>query len=178
MKRSVGDKPLQPIFLRTPYNYDMNAAGDESGLRCTDPTRTKQSFKEECDINTLVERFAITGEIPAADRVPLPIDVGTGMDFKDAMNQVVAARESFDQLPAKVRARFDNDPARFLDFVHEDDPDNKLQLKKWGLLKPEEPKPPLDTTAPLPDTTLPPKAPQKAPEPPKGGLGDNQKGVT
>lgn len=51
-------------FLRTPYNYDMNAAGDESGLRCEDATRAQQQFKEESDINTIVARFGLTGEMP------------------------------------------------------------------------------------------------------------------
>lgn len=164
------DEEVKPPFLRTPYNYDRNKASDAAGLDCKDATRTKQSFKDECDINTLVERFSITGEIPTSDRIPLPVDIGTGMDFKDAMNQVVAARESFDQLPAKVRARFDNDPARFLDFVHYDE-DARDDLKKWGLLKPEEPQAP-------PPAPNPPPVAEKAPEAPKGDQATPQKGVT
>ena len=45
-----------PVFLRAFNNYDMGAVSDETGLRCEDASLTKQSFAEECDINTIVRK--------------------------------------------------------------------------------------------------------------------------
>lgn len=36
-------------------------------------------------------------------------------DYQTALNQVIEAEEAFDALPAKVRARFDNQPVDFLE---------------------------------------------------------------
>lgn len=118
-------------FFRTPFNYDRNAASDDSGLRCDDPTRTQQHFREECDINTIVERFGLTGELPSDLRVPQYGDFTNVFDYHSAMNAVAAANESFDLLPASIRARFENDPAQFVDFCT--DPANKDELIKMGL---------------------------------------------
>ena len=49
------------VFLRTPYNCDRDAATNESGLRCEDASLAQQHFKEECDINTILQKFNITG---------------------------------------------------------------------------------------------------------------------
>jgi phage internal scaffolding protein len=47
----------------------------------------------------------------------------------------MAAQDSFLALPAKVRARFDNDPALFVDFAS--DEANRDELKALGLLREE-----------------------------------------
>ncbi len=45
------------IFIRSPYNYDVNAASVESGLRCEEPGLTQQHFKDECDINHIMSKY-------------------------------------------------------------------------------------------------------------------------
>lgn len=132
-------------FVRSPYNYDTNAASDESALHCTDPTLTKQSFAEECDINTIVERFNITGELPTNIRMPEYRDFAEVTDYHTALNAIAQARESFDAMPANVRARFHNDPEQFVDFCN--DPGNRDEAKKMGLLVPEPPQQPPETVA-------------------------------
>lgn len=125
-------------FLRTPYNYDMNAAGDESGLKCDDPSLAQQQFKEEADINTILERFARNGGIlNGPSREPLSGDFTGFGDFHSAMNTVVAAQQAFADLPAKVRTRFNNDPGQFVDFVN--DESNRDEAVKLGLISPPEP---------------------------------------
>lgn len=131
---------MKPPFLRTEHNYDMNKAGDESGLKCQDATLTKQSFADEVDINTIVRRFNVTGELPQGVRMPTYGDFTSVMDFQEAQNAIRAADESFMAMPHEIRARFDNDPARFVEFCS--DPANEPQAKKWGLVPP-------DTTPPL-----------------------------
>lgn len=132
--------PTIPPFLRTPYNYNMNAAGDESALDCSnDPTKTQQQFREEVDINTIVERFGLTGELPTNLKVPQSGDFEAVVDYQTALNQVIAAREAFMEMPAGIRARFKNNPQEFLEFCG--NPENRAEAEKLGILVPT-PKPP------------------------------------
>lgn len=130
------ENPIPRMFLRTEFNYDMNKAGDESGLNCKDPTLTKQSFAEEVDINTIVRRFHLTGEIPQNVRMPTFEDFTGVTDFHTAMNAIAVAREAFDKMPAEVRARFNNDPGAFVDFTA--DKNNLAEARKLGMVPPEE----------------------------------------
>lgn len=122
-------------FLRSSFNYDRDAASNESALICLDPTRTQQQFKDETDINTIVERFGLTGELPDNVRMPQYADYGDIVDYHTAMNAVALANESFDMLPAKVRSRFHNDPSEFVDFCLDDN--NRAEAIKLGLVDPE-----------------------------------------
>jgi phage internal scaffolding protein len=125
------------MFLRTPYNYDMNQASDEAGLFCDDPSLTQQQFKEESDINFIVDRFMKTGHIPTAATMPQYADYEGIFDFQSAMNVVRAADENFMRMDAKVRARFHNSPQEFLEFFA--DPANADEARRLGLLVPQQP---------------------------------------
>lgn len=82
----------------------------------TGPGRTKQEFVAECDINNILRRFTRDRFLTHVNqREPMFLDVSEVGDFRTAIDQVRAATEYFEQLPAKVRARFGNDPARFMD---------------------------------------------------------------
>lgn len=109
---------MEPIFFRSGFNYDRDAASNESGLDCSvEKSLTQQHFAEEVDINTIVKRFGITGEMPQ-NFVPPTFSDFTGIsDFKSAMDAVRQASESFMEMPAHVRARFGNDPQQLLEFV-------------------------------------------------------------
>lgn len=124
---------VEPVFLRTPYNYDRDRASDESGLECCDPSRTHQSFAEECDINTIVRRFNLTGELPSDVRLPQYGDF-TGIDsYHSAMIAVAQANEAFDSLPADIRSKFHNSPEEFVAFCLEEK--NRDALREMGLAK-------------------------------------------
>ena len=58
--------------------------------------------------------------------------IGAGT-YHDALNLIQEAQEMFMTLPAHVRAEFDNDPEKFLEFVH--DPDNEEKMRELGLLQ-------------------------------------------
>ena len=117
-------------FVRSPYNYDVDAASDDSGLKCEDKTRTQQNFKDECNINVIMERFGKTGQLPANIRPPEYGDYSQVTDFHSAMNAVRSASEDFMRLPASVRARFENDPQQYLDFFA--DEANREEAVKLG----------------------------------------------
>lgn len=124
------------LFLRAPGNYDADKASDEAGLACSpDDCVTQQQFAEECDINTIVRRFGLTGELPETFAMPVSGDFTEVVDFQSAMNVVRAAEEAFMQIPAETRARFANDPARLYEFLN--DSGNRDEARKLGLLRPE-----------------------------------------
>lgn len=121
------------MFLRTPYNYDMDAASNESGLACEEPSLAQQHFKDECDINTILERFNVTGMLPDAPLSPRYGDFSGIGDYHSAMNRVIAARNEFAALPAQIRARFDNDPAKLIEFI--EDESNRSEAEELGLIE-------------------------------------------
>lgn len=123
------------MFVRSAYNYDMNAASVESGLACAEPTLAKQSFKEEVDINTIIKRFGLSGELPQNVEMPLTGDYEGVFDFQSAMNVVRGAQEAFAAMPASVRTRFSNDPRLFVDFCL--NPENLDEARKLGLALPK-----------------------------------------
>jgi phage internal scaffolding protein len=120
------------IFLRTPYNYDLDAASNESGLHCEDATLTQQHFKDECDINNILRQFNITGLLPESTLSPRYGDFTGITDYHSALNQVIAAEHEFMALPAQIRSRFDNDPAKLIDFL--ENSENIDEAVKLGLV--------------------------------------------
>lgn len=126
---------LKRPFVRTPYNYDMNKASRESGL-ATGEGKTHQSFKDESDINTIVRRFGVTGQLPQVT-APRYGDFSEVVDFRTAMDVVVAAEREFMKLPGSLRKRFGNDPQQLLEFVGNDK--NRAEAEFLGIIpKPAE----------------------------------------
>lgn len=119
-------------FFRTPFNYDTDAVSNETGLLCEDVSLAKQEFADECDINTIVRRFGITGTMPSSVSMPVFADF-SGMvdDYHSAVNLVLAADDAFMTIPAEVRAKFDNDPGRFVAFCS--DANNADKMREFGL---------------------------------------------
>jgi phage internal scaffolding protein len=119
-------------------------------LKFNKPSRTKQSFMDECDINVIMAQYQQTGVIDFVTKHPPQFIDCTGADFDKAAYTVAAAQSLFNDLPSALRNRFENDPAQFLDFVH--DESNKEEAQALGLLKPAAP-----AAAPAPATPEPTK---------------------
>ena len=124
-------KPTAP-FLRTPYNYDTNAASNESGVACEEPSLAQQHFKDECDINNILRQFNITGLLPESPLSPRYGDFSGITDYHTALNAVISAESEFERLPAQIRARFDNDPEQLINFIS--DENNRAEAEKLGLV--------------------------------------------
>lgn len=104
-----------------------------SGLSCPEETRTQQQFKDECDINTIVKRFGVTGVVPGSLRMATYGDFTDVDDFHTALNAVRSASEAFMALPSELRDRFGNDPQRFVEFCS--DARNLDEAKALGLTR-------------------------------------------
>lgn len=128
----------RPRVLRTgAQSYDVVAASvNASPIPLSiDKRRTIQSAKADADINVIVKRFGITGQMPASVRLPSYGDFSGVSDFQTAMNVVRSAEESFLELPASVRKRFGNNPQAFLEFCS--DEANIDEMRKMGLANPK-----------------------------------------
>lgn len=135
---------MSEVFWRSGFNYDRDAASNESGLECKDVSLTVQSQKDEADINTIVKRFGLTGQLPQ-NVPPPPIDVFVDvLDYRSCLDAIREADRAFLEMPAEVRARFQNDPAQFVDFCS--NKDNLEEMRKLGLAVPKAEAP---TTAPV-----------------------------
>lgn len=131
-----------------------------TALDCTgDKIRTKQSFKKECDINVIMDRYRKTGimtESAISKRQLNFGDVSMATDFHESQNQLIEAQKAFNTLSSKIRTRFNNSPADLLDFMANEE--NKTEAIELGIIpKPEEPEPPTET---------PPEPPPPPPETP------------
>lgn len=110
----------------------------------TQPSLTKQSFKDECDINNIMKKYQKTGLVThLASFSGQYGDFTSAEDYHASFNKVLEAQDMFMTLPSSVRSRFENDPAKFLEFVH--DPKNQTDLVKLGLAKERPSASPLDS---------------------------------
>ena len=115
--------------------YDnFDDVSKHTGLNCLDKSLTQQQFREESDINFIVDRFMKTGHIPSPVSMPQYIDYEGVFDFQSAMNVVRQADENFMRMDAKVRSRFHNSPQEFLEFFA--DPANAEEAVRLGLALP------------------------------------------
>ena len=121
--------------VRNPITFDFDENSLNTGIEFTEPSLTKQSFRDECDINNILRQFNVTGQLPVGSVQPQYGDFSGITDYQSALNAVMAAQDCFLQLPAKLRARFDNDPALFVEFAS--DEANKDEMKALGLLRQE-----------------------------------------
>jgi phage internal scaffolding protein len=142
-----------PPFNRSAYNYDTDVVSVETGLDCCDPSLTQQHMAEDADINELVRRFGLTGKFPESHRVPQYGDFVGISDYRAALAAIDEADDQFFGLPADLRSRFDNDPARYMDFAT--NPANQEEIYALGLA--ERPR-----GAPIPSTDA-PQAPKVDP---------------
>jgi phage internal scaffolding protein len=99
---------------------------------CIGESRTHQSFKDECDINRIVESGRKGKQILHINSAMGDyIDTISIGDYQSSLNLVISANERFESLPATIRDRFANSPAEFIKFVG--NPSNVDEMVKLGL---------------------------------------------
>jgi phage internal scaffolding protein len=128
--------------FRTGYNYDFDAVSRETGLLCADESMTQQHFHDETKIDNILDLYSRTGILPSKEVQPVFADLlGMSDDYHDSLNLVLQAQESFYNLPAHVRERFNNDPSYLMRFL--DDEANRQEAIDLGLILVDKPVEPL-----------------------------------
>lgn len=122
------------VRIYSVYDEDL----PREGFECEGESLTQQHFLEECDVNRIMQRYQETGVLIdpmiVQRRHPVFGEFDFEFDLREAMDMVNNAYEQFYQLPSRIRERFDNSPAKLLDFVR--NPDNYDEALKLGLVKP------------------------------------------
>lgn len=111
----------------------------------TQPSQTKQAFKDQTDINKIIERFTQTGELPPVNQTPVYQDVSQIPDFATCQLKVKQAEEAFMSLPSDVRNHFGNNPDNLLKWAS--DPKNFKSASDLGLVGTPEPAKTVETEA-------------------------------
>ncbi|AXH75917.1 MAG: internal scaffolding protein [Microviridae sp.] len=137
--------------FRKHFDYDVEKASDEACIPADQQgvSLTVQSMAEDADINVLMYRYGLTGKMPENPRVPVYADFTGISDYRSALDAVMSASAGFMELPAVVRAKFENDPQLLMEFL--DSERNRDEAVKLGLVKapppaapPPEPKAPAE----------------------------------
>lgn len=126
----------------------------------TGPGQTKQSFRDEVDINKIIAGFEKTGMVNQLNaREPFYGDVSHLGSYQESLHVVMEAEALFMSLSANVRERFGNDPALMIKFL--ENPENRDEAIRMGLVSapPEPPKP--QEVRVVPDPVEEPEAPHK-----------------
>lgn len=112
---------------------DFSVPDDDADFH---PSRslTIQADAEDLDINNIMARYLKTGLVPSTRAQGFFGDASALPTFMEAQQVLIDAQMAFEALPAKVRDRFHNDPARFLEFLG--DKDNESEARALGLLQP------------------------------------------
>ncbi len=101
-------------------------------VACDPEKGAKQSFKDECDINTILSRHRAGALVTHVNANQGRFaDVSGITDYRESIERVRSANDFFMGLPAAVREEFDHDAAIFLDFIA--DPENSDALVELGL---------------------------------------------
>lgn len=127
--------------------------------------RTKQAFRDEVNINSIMAKWARTGVIEhLAGKAPTFGDFTNNTSYQDALNQISEADLSFSRLSAAIRDRMHNNPGELIDFLA--DEANAEEAVKLGLLV-ATPTPPHhdDKGKVIPKPEVPAPAAAPAPEP-------------
>lgn len=131
------------------FGYDVTGIDfmmldPDTGKMVRDEGKTRQDMADDADINVIVKRFGLTGQLPVVrPKIPLEADFRDAGDFDlgSALRFVRQADAAFMAYPAEIRAKFDNDPSLFVAFV--ENPRNKEECIRLGIL-PTEPPPPVE----------------------------------
>lgn len=117
------------------------------------PSRTRDSSKDSTDINLIMRKYEKTGLITHLNKRNAVFgDFSNVQDYQTACQAVIEANNAFMTIPARVRARFGNDPGQLIAFLA--NPANDKEAVQLGLKVVKE---------------VPPSPPVASPEPPEAG---------
>ena len=89
--------------------------------------RTKQAFKDSCDINKILKKAQRAGSLSHVQKYPAMVyGEFENFDLLEAHNKVQRARDIFADLPSEIRNEFGNDAFKFAGFAS--DPANREKL--------------------------------------------------
>lgn len=114
--------------------YDFRARSNASMKSFSVKSRTKQNFKDQCDINNIIKKYRKNGVNPFVVTESARYgDYSEVPSYQDSLNFIISADEAFMKLDPRIRARFQNNPGLLIDFCA--DPNNREEAVKLGLIE-------------------------------------------
>ena len=123
----------------TIYSRWKNEGAPRPSLTSALPSLAAQQFRDEADVNNLIERYKKTGSFynPLAPqgtpRVPTYQDISELPDTLGQLQILKDVEQMFAALPAKVRDSFGNSVASFVEWAAQGKPE---ELARLGIIDP------------------------------------------
>ena len=93
---------------------------------------TQQQFKAECDVNNILAKYKKTGLVTHLAKHQGNFgDFSNVEDYQTSLGKLMQAQAAFGTLPSELRAKFENDPAKLIEFLS--DKKNDEEAIKFGL---------------------------------------------
>lgn len=103
-----------------------------------EPSMTDQAFKDDVNVNLIMERFMKTGHLPLRQAQPIFADLSmTSIDLPTALRMIRDSEKAFGELPVEVRQKFGYSPEAMILFLQ--NPENHKEAIELGLLEVREP---------------------------------------
>lgn len=108
-------------------------------LKFSQPSKTEQCHRDDCDINTIIRRYQKTGVLGSATQVRNMVfgDFASMPDRLTSELHLADAKERFMALPMNVRKHFDHDMGKLMAALN--DPKQIPTLQNLGILKAPDP---------------------------------------
>lgn len=122
---------MKPLKRKFHTRYDPPPS---PGIEFKEPTMTQQHFRDECDINKIVERAIRTGDttvFTSAQRAEF-YDASAITDYVDAMALIDDVNDDFNSLPSTIRSMFGNNVKQYVEWMS--NPANWSKARELGLL--------------------------------------------
>lgn len=142
------------MFIR--YDQDGKQIRRKVVLDCSnDDPIVEQSHKNEVNINNIIKRHGmdLIAKTALLQTPEYTFDELPNNDFQEAMLIVTKAQETFEAMPSQLRKQFNNNPAEFMDFIH--NPDNQDKMVDMGLAQRPDPVQPIQVEVTNPTITNP-----------------------
>lgn len=124
------------ITIKTRYTHQKAKPTIFSKDNSKSVSRTQQHFREEANINSIMDRYnksgLLTDPAKVATIMPKFGDFTNISDFQTMQNRIVEVKNYFMSLPADIRRRFDNNPNSLLTWMS--DPENTKEARDLGLI--------------------------------------------
>lgn len=116
-------------------DLDKNEDKEYPIIDCSgDELLTEQNHKGSVDINNIVSKQGVDRIAETNNVLALSFDTNPYNNFQEMMEKVAVGKSAFASLPAQTRDEFDNNPAKYMDYVQ--NPENRESLIKRGWVEP------------------------------------------
>lgn len=112
----------------------MESEMGKQPFHCKGKSLTCQDYRDECTIPKVIEKYNITGRVTnVRTDEPMYGEFHDVPNYQESLQIIIDADNKFNALSSKIRDRFQNDPAKMIEFMQ--DPENAEECEKLGLMK-------------------------------------------